>query len=174
MADFLDVVTQRRSIRKYQEAPLSSDEVVALMTPVMYAPSSKGKQAVEFILVEQKEMLERLSQVKPRFGTMIAGAALAVVICGRMDISDVWIEDASVAATMLLLSAENCDLGACWVQIRERMQEDGTPASLAVRELLNLAPEQEPLCIIAVGKKAQEVAPHSEESLRWERVIIKE
>ena len=172
MADFLEVVKKRRSVRKYTDAPLSSDEVVALMTPVLYAPSSKGKQAVEFILVEQKEMLERLSQVKPRFGTMIAGAALAVVICGRMDISDVWIEDASVAATMLLLSAENCDLGACWVQIRERMQEDGAPASLAVRELLNLAPEQEPLCIIAVGCKAQEVAPHSEENLRWERVVV--
>ena len=172
MADFLDVVTQRRSIRKYQDAPLSSDEVVALMTPVLYAPSSKGKQAVEFILVEQKEMLERLSQVKPRFGTMIAGAALAVVICGRMDISDVWIEDASVAATTLLLSAENCDLGACWVQIRERLQEDGTPASLAVRELLNLAPEQEPLCIVAIGKKAQNVPPHVADDLRWERIII--
>ena len=172
MADFLDVVTQRRSIRKYQDAPLSSDEVVALMTPVLYAPSSKGKQAVEFILVEQKEMLERLSQVKPRFGTMIAGAALAVVICGRMDISDVWIEDASVAATMLLLSAENCDLGACWVQIRERLQEDGTLASLAVRELLNLAPEQEPLCIVAIGKKAQNVPPHVADDLRWERIII--
>ena len=174
MADFLDVVKRRRSIRKYQDAPLSSDEVVALMTPVLYSPSSKGKQAVEFILVDQKDMLERLSQAKPRFGTMIASAALAVVICGRMDISDVWIEDASVAATMLLLLAENCGLGACWVQIRERLQEDGSPASLAVRDMLNLAPEQEPLCIIAVGRKAQEVPPHAEENLRWERVIIKE
>ena len=170
MTDFLDVVKRRRSIRKYQDAPLSSDEVVALMTPVLYSPSSKGKQAVEFILVEQKEMLERLSQAKPRFGTMIASAALAVVICGRMDISDVWIEDASVAATMLLLSAENYGLGACWVQIRERLQEDGSPASLAVRDMLNLAPEQEPLCIIAVGRRAQEVPPHAEEDLRWERM----
>ena len=174
MADFLDVVKHRRSVRKYQTESLSSDEVVALMTPVLYSPSSKGKQAVEFILVEQKDMLERLSQVKPRFGTMIAGAALAVVFCGRMDISDVWIEDASVAATMLLLSAENCGLGACWVQIRERLQEDGAPASLAVRELLHLTPEQEPLCIVAIGKKAQDVPPHTEENLRWERLIIHE
>ena len=174
MADFLDVVKRRRSIRKYQDASLTSDEVVALMTPVLYSPSSKGKQAVEFVLVEQKDMLERLSQAKPRFGTMIAGASLAVVICGRMDISDVWIEDASIAATMLLLSAENCGLGACWVQIRERLQEDGSPASLAVRDLLHLKPEQEPLCIVAIGKKAQDVPPHAEEDLRWERLIIHE
>jgi nitroreductase len=56
------------------------------------------------------------------------------------------------------------------VQIRERLQEDGSPASLAVRDMLNLAPEQEPLCIIAVGRKAQEVPPHAEENLRWERM----
>mgnify|MGYP002512604529 CR=1 FL=1 len=58
MADFLDVVKHRRSIRKFQDATLSPDEVVAMMTPVLFAPSSKGKQAVEFILVEQKDMLE--------------------------------------------------------------------------------------------------------------------
>jgi hypothetical protein len=58
------------------------------------------------------------------------------------------------------------------VQIRERLQEDGSPASLAVRDMLNLAPEQEPLCIIAVGRKALEVPPHAEDDLRWERVVI--
>jgi nitroreductase len=75
---------------------------------------------------------------------------------------------------MLLLSAEHCGLGACWVQIRERLQEDGSPASLAVRDLLHLKPEQEPLCIVAIGKKAQDVPPHAEEDLRWERLIIHE
>ena len=173
MAEFLDIVSRRRSIRKFAVEPLSSDDVVALMTPVLLAPSSKGKQAVEFVLVDDRDTLERLSQAKERFGTLIAGAALAIVVCGRMDVSDVWIEDASVAATMLLLSAEEQNLGACWVQIRERLQADGSPAALAVKDILNLEPAQEPLCIIAVGRKAQEVPPHSWDELRWERVIVK-
>ena len=173
MAEFLDIVCRRRSVRSFTEEALTSDEVVALMTPALMAPTSKGKQAVEFVLADDRDTLERLSQAKPRFGTLIAGAALAIVVCGRMDISDVWIEDASVAATMLLLSAEEQGLGACWVQIRERLQEDGSPASLAVRDILQLAPEQEPLCVIAVGRKAKETTPHALDELRWERVIVK-
>lgn len=174
MADFLELVRNRRSVRVYTDQPLDSEQVIALLKPVLVAPTSKGKDSVEFIVVDNKEILERLSVVKPRFGTLIAGAALAVVVCGRMDVSDVWIEDASIAASTLLLSAENLNLGACWVQIRERNQADGTPAALAVKEMFNLETYQEPLCVVAIGHKGQHPVPHDMDNVKWERVRIVE
>jgi nitroreductase len=172
MSDFLDIVRTRRSVRVYSQQPIDSDQVVELLKPALVAPTSKGKDSVEFVVVDDKETLERLSVVKPRFGTLIAGAALAVVVCGRIDMSDVWIEDASIASTMLLLSAENLNLGACWVQIRERNQANGLPAALAVKEILNLEAYQEPLCVVAFGHKAQNPSPHDMDHVKWERVKI--
>ena len=174
MEQFSELARNRRSHRKFTDERVTEEQLQVLLDAALMAPTSKGMHSYSFCVVENAATLAALSQCKSMGSQFLSDAPCAIVVMAEPEISDVWIEDASVAATMLLLSAENCDLGACWVQIRERLQEDGSPASLAVRELLHLTPEQEPLCIVAIGKKAQDVPPHTEEDLRWERLIIHE
>ena len=87
-------------------------------------------------------------------------------------VSDVWVEDASVATTMMLLQAEDLGLGACWVQVRGRSQDDGTPSAKIVRELLNLPEVLEPVAIVAVGHKDMERKPQNDEKLLWEKIHL--
>lgn len=169
---FLSLCRRRRSVRKYRPEALQPEQAEQLLQAALLAPSSKGRKAVEYIVVDEPETLARLADVKPRFGRMIAGAALAVVVCGRMDQSDVWIEDASVAATTLLYAAADLGLGACWVQLRERQTALGEPASAAVKQLLAIPPEAEPLCVVAVGLPEAQPQPHDTEALLWEHVHI--
>lgn len=168
--DFMGLLRRRRSIRRFTPEPLSSDEVVELMRAALYAPSSKGRKACEYVVVDRPELLRGLADCKEAGGRLVEGAPLAVVVTGRMDLSDVWVEDASVAATLLLLAAESMGLGACWVQVRERGRADGTPAAAVVRSLLSLPPGVEPLAIVAVGHKAVSPAPHTDEELPWEKI----
>lgn len=168
--DFDKLIAQRRSIRKFTEEQLSEDELRLLMRAALMAPSSKGTHSYEFYVVQTPEKLEALSKAKHLGGELIAGAPTAIVVAARPEVSDVWIEDASVASTMLLLQAEDMGLGACWVQMRERLDVEGKDAEQNVRNILALPDEVRIVSIVAVGHKAMERKPQNEEKLLWEKV----
>ena len=172
MEKFSELVKTRRSMRKFTEEELTQDEVVALMRAALMSPSSKGSHAWEFVVVDDKALLEQLAHCKDKGAALIAGAPLAVVVLADPQVSDVWIEDASVASTLLLLQAEDLGLGACWVQVRNRSMEDGKPAEEMVRTMLKVPEHLRVLSIIALGHKGMERKPFNEDRLLWEKVHI--
>lgn len=103
---------------------------------------------------------------------MLSGARAAVAVLADPSVSDVWIEDASVATTYLLLQAEDCGLGACWVQIRNRQAADGTPSEDVVRRLLHIPEHLRVLSLVALGHKGMERKPFNPERLKWDKVHL--
>lgn len=172
MDKFSELIKVRRSMRKFTEEELTQDEVVALLRAALMSPSSKGSHAWEFVVVDDKELLLKLSQCKDKGAELIAGAPLAVAVLADPQVSDVWIEDASVATTMMLLQAEDLGLGACWVQVRDRSMADGKPAEEMVRAILGIPEHLRVLSIVAVGHKGMERKPFNEDRLLWEKVHI--
>lgn len=172
MKDFSELIKTRRSMRQFTDELLSGDDVKLLLRAALMAPSSKGLHSYEFIVVEDKETLAALSQCKQMGSDFLAGAPLAIVVLADPAVSDVWIEDASVAATHILLQAEDLGLGACWIQVRNRQTADGRPAEEIVKSLLGIPEERGVVCIVAVGHKGMERKPQNEERLKWERVHL--
>ncbi len=172
MESFGELIKIRRSMRKFTEEELTQDEVVALLRAALMSPSSKGTHAWEFVVVDDKELLQQLSQSKDKGAELIAGAPLAVVVLADPMVSDVWVEDASVATTLMLLQAEDLGLGACWVQIRNRSMEDGKPAEEIVRAILGVPEHLRVLSIVAIGHKGMERKPFNEDRLLWEKVHV--
>ncbi|MDR0896114.1 MAG: nitroreductase family protein [Prevotellaceae bacterium] len=172
MTDFSELLKMRRSMRKFTEEELTQDEVETLLKAALMAPSSKGSRGWQFIVVDDKEKLARLAESKAHGSQLIDGAPLAVVVTADPLISDAWIEDASIAAILMQLQAEDLGLGSCWVHIRERETPAGTPAEEYVRELLQIPLQLQVLCIIAIGHKGMERKPFNEENLQWEKVHI--
>lgn len=170
MKDFCELIAVRRSHRKFTEEAVSEETLKLLHRAALMAPSSKGLHSYEFVTVMEKEKLSSLSQCKDMGGELLAGASAAIVVLGDPDVSDTWIEDASVAATMVLLQAEDLGLGGCWVQVRGRQDSAGHPAEDNVRRLLGIPEEKRVLCIIALGHKGAERKPQNEERLKWEKV----
>jgi nitroreductase len=170
MTDFQQVIINRRSTRKFTGEPLSSEQVESIIKAALMSPTSKSSNAWQFLLVEDKEMLEKLSQCKKMGSKPIAGCALAIVVMADPFASDVWIEDASVASIMMQLQAEDLGLGSCWIQIRERHTAADTPSDEYVRELLDIPMQMQILSIIVIGHKAQERPPFDEDKLQWEKI----
>lgn len=168
--DFDKLIAQRRSIRKFTEEQLSDDELRLLMRAALMAPSSKGTHSYEFFVVQDADKLQALSTAKDRGAELISGTPTAIVVGARPEVSDVWIEDASVASTILLLQAEDMGLGACWVQIRERQDIEGKDAEQNVRDILSLPTDIRIVSIVAVGHKGMERKPQNEEKLLWDKV----
>jgi nitroreductase len=117
-------------------------------------------------------MLEKLSAAKKHGSAFLAGAKAAFVILGIPGESDVWIEDTSIAASNMLLEAEALDLGACWIQIRERFDKQGTSSQEVVQELLGIPESRSVEAIIAVGHPAEKKNGYQAEDLLWDKVFI--
>lgn len=172
MDNFNELITNRRSMRKFTEQELTQEEVVALFKAALMSPTSKRSNSWQFIAVDDKETLEKLSRCKEHGASFLAGAALAIVVTGDPLASDVWIEDASVASIMIQLQAEDLGLGSCWVQVRERLAPSGVTAGEYVHEVLDIPLQLQVLSIIAIGHKGMERKPFNEENLQWEKIHI--
>ena len=172
MEKFSELIRLRRSMRKFTEEELTKDEAALLLRAALMAPSSKGSRPWQFVVTDNKETLRRLSRCKEHGAELIEGAPLAIVVAADPAESDVWIEDAAVATSFMLLQAEDLGLGACWVQIRERFTADGKPAEEVVRQILNIPPHLHILSIVAVGHKGMQRKPFNEERLQWEKVHL--
>lgn len=172
MESFSELISKRRSIRKFTPEKLDPEDVRLLLRAGLISPSSKGMHSYEFVVVEDAQMLQALSQCKAQGADFLAEAPLAIVVLADPAVSDVWIEDASVAATHILLQAEDLGLGACWIQVRERYTADERNAASIVCSLLNIPEQMGVVCIVAVGHKGMERKPQNEDRLKWERVHI--
>jgi len=122
---FLSLAQSRRSIRKYQNKPVESEKIDRLVEALLRAPTSMGKNSWEFVVVTDRSLLKELSSAKPHGAAFLKNAALGIVVCGNPQVTDVWIEDASIASIFIHLAATSLELGSCWIQIREHANGGG-------------------------------------------------
>lgn len=172
MKSFHDLITERRSIRRYTDAPIDADDVRLILEAALMAPTSKSSRAWSFICVDDRATLDRLADCKPAGALPIKNCPLAIVVTADPARTDPWIEDASIAATYIQLQAADLGLGSCWVQVRGRQAADGTPSEAIVAELLGMPDTLPVLCIITIGHPAEERKPQNLDKLTWESVHI--
>jgi nitroreductase len=172
MENFHELLINRRSIRRYTPQPIDSEQVKEILEAALMSPSSKSVRPWQFVVVEDKAMLEKLSHCKSNYATSISSAPLAIVVTADTTKSDAWIEDASIAAMLMQLQAEDFGLGSCWVEVRERFGDDGVPAEEYVREALGIPEEFGVLCIISIGYKDEQRKPINPDKLLWEKVHV--
>lgn len=166
----LPLIQKRRSIRKYRTKPVESDKVHALMEAALRSPSSMGYTPWEFVVVDDPSLLERLSSAKPQGSAFIKHAPLGIVVCADPERSSLWVEDASIACIFIQLTAESLGLGSCWIQIRDRMHDQKTPAETYVAEVLSIPKRLKVEAMIAVGYPDEQKAPRPKEDLQYCKV----
>lgn len=167
---FIDLVRQRKSVRKYLPRPVEAEKVDLLVEAALRAPSSRGLDPCEFVVVTDPALLADLSRAKPHGATFLKDAPLGIVVCADPGKSDVWVEDASIATLLLHLEAASLDLGSCWIQIRERHHDGGLTASRYVAERVGLPEHLEVEAIVAVGYPAGSGKRQAQGELAAEKV----
>jgi nitroreductase len=155
----MDVIHQRTSIRKYQNRPVSKEQLEMLVKAGMAAPSAMNKQPWQFIIVEDKEILQALGK-DIQTSKMVQQAPAAIIVCGDMQkagegwLQQYWIQDCSAASQNILLAITDMGLGGVWASIYpapERMKIVGS--------ILNLPEHIIPLNIIPVGYPDEPQSP---------------
>lgn len=167
--DLLNLLMKRRSIRKYKDKAIEKEKIDSLIKSALLAPSSRGIRPWEFIIVENKEILEKLSKCKLG-AQFLEGAALGIVVTADNTKSDVWIEDTAIASTLIQLEAENLGLGSCWIQIRNRNYDENTTAEEYIRGALEIPENYSVESIISIGYADEKRKPYSEAELKYDKV----
>lgn len=172
MTTFKDLAQLRRSHRKFTDEEIDSESVKLILRAALMSPTSKGQRAWQFVVVDDKLNIEKLSDAKDMGGQFLKGAPLCIAVLGDPMQNDCWVEDGSIAAISMQYQAEELGLGSCWVQMRGRGLSDGTSADTVIRGILNIPDNYSVLCVLAFGHKADERKPQNEDKLKWENVHL--
>lgn len=166
----LNTLVHRRSIRKYKSQPVDQQKIDTIIQAALLSPSSRNIRPWEFIVVQDKTTLSKLSQVKKHGCAFIKDAPLAIVVLGDSTKSDVWVEDASIASIIVQLAAEDLGLGSCWVQIRNRNHDDKTTAESYIQTLLNIPKDIKIEAIISIGYPDEQKESYELDDLPYDKV----
>lgn len=140
----------RYSIRKYTSDKVKDEWVKEILDAMLLSPSGKNKKPWEFLVIDEKESISQLSSCKKAGAGFVKDAPLVIVVLSLEDISDTWIEDASITLTHGHLKAHELGLGSCWIQVRNRLAETCTSEE-SVRSILNLPKSYRVVGFLSIG-----------------------
>lgn len=163
-------ILTRRSIRKYEEQPVSEEKIHQILRAAMYAPSAGNERPWHFIMIKDRKTLDEI----PKFHQhtqMLLEAPLAIVPC--CDTSNLkyngvfWVQDMAAAIQNILLESKYLGLGSCWCGVYPR-KEFIEP----IKDLLNMPEHIIPVAVIAIGFPGEEVEVrerYKEERIHYEK-----
>lgn len=144
----------RRSIRRFEDRPVSGEILAELLEVVRYYPSPTNIQPLSFMLVTEREHCNHLSSMLkwagciPNYTIQQEHFPTAyIVVLGDYTRSNCFQFSAGAAVNQLLLAACHYGLGSCCL---------GFPnPAMACKELEIDIRRYEPLCAVALGYPAQ-------------------
>lgn len=156
----IDNIMTRTSVRAYTSDPVPAEAIETLLKAGMAAPTAMNSQPWEFVVVNDRDTLDKLAG-SLRYARMLKGAPLAIVVCGHSTFTDrggnvrenkFWVDDCSAASENILLAAHALGLGAVWTAAKD-------DRAVIVREALGIPEDINPLNVIVIGYPAENPAP---------------
>lgn len=148
--EVFDTVRTVLAVRRFQNKPVPEPLVREIVEAARLTASSKNDQPWHFIIVQNKEMLQKLGVLAPT-GSYIPQAPMAIVVC--MEKSIFAVSDASRAIQSMILTAWSHGIGSNWVGFNNLKQVNrvlGIPEEI---DILAIVPFGYPVASIGKGKK---------------------
>jgi len=152
--DVYDAVISRRSIRRFQQKPITIELLKKFVNAARLAPSAANLQPLEFFIVTEKELCAKVFKtigwagyIKPKWTPNENERPVAYIIILNKDPSKDWnIRDSSLSAENIVLTAESEDIGSC-ILLNINKEE--------IKEILKLPGNILIDSVIALGYKAE-------------------
>lgn len=156
--EYTEVIAARHSVRSFTGEPVDREIIDGMIEEANLAPSSRNSRSTGFMIIEDPSTIEALSEMRTSGSSFMAKAPAAIIVLGDADKTDLWVENCSISATYLMLSAVEKGLGSCWVHVngrlRDKKDESKGYAEQYVRDLLGIKDNMRILCIIALGHES--------------------
>lgn len=153
----MDIILNRRSVRKFDlTKQISEEDLLQLCRYAEAAPSARRQKGREYIMIDDKSLIEQLSTVSAGAAILKNCSAVLAVIGKNPDellTPRMQVQDLSAATENILLGATAMGLGSCWIgiyPIEERTE--------ACNRLLNLPNGTFTFSLVAIGYPKEDQA----------------
>ena len=110
----LDVIKNRRSIRKYTGEPVTDAQIREILEAAFLAPTARNLQECRFVVVTNREKLQKMADANP-YAKMTKDCAFAVVVGYEKGVNDPFgLVDCGAAIENMLLQATSMGIGCVW------------------------------------------------------------
>ena len=163
--DELQNIMSRISVRQYSDQEISEDALRTILKAGMAGPSCVNARDWSFIVVRDREMLNKMADANGRPAEPLRRAKVGILVCGDLERAfqgapDYWVVDGSIAAQNMILAANAMGIGSVWLGTWPQMNRVKAQA-----ELFALPETQIPHSIIAFGYPKE---ASSKEKFIWE------
>lgn len=160
--DFLEVIEKRHTVRRYSDRPVEKELLDAIVRVAQTAPSSRNSKSSAFMIIEDRDTLDALSQMRDYGASPLKSAQAAIIVMGDESKTDLWVDNCAISATFIQLAVTAMDLASCWIHINGRLclkdEPDGRKSDDYVRELLGIREGLRPYCAVAIGYPEEDSA----------------
>lgn len=154
--EFKEVVSKRRSTRRYTGKPVEIEKLTTAMEQALLAPSSKNTRSTRLMAVTNLDKVHSLGKLRDWGSDLLEGAGAAIIVLGDEEASPMWQTNATIMATILQLALVDQGLASCWVHVGDYLTLKDEPSSQRsedfVKEQLPEIPASYRVwCVISIG-----------------------
>ena len=153
----VDVVSSRRSIRRYEKREIPKDVLDKILEAGRQAPSAANRQPFHFIVITNQELRKELS--RGLFNRFIQDSAITVVGCANTSeiLTAKWaVVDTSIALQNMVIEAWTLGIGSCWIG---DFKEDN------VKQLLEIPDRWKVVALVSFGYPAEQPQPRKKKPI---------
>ncbi len=156
----INIVLERRSCRVYRDRPVEEEVIHNLLRAGMYAPSAMNSQPWEFLVMQDAEKKEAVSELVS-YWSPLKKAPLGILVMAntngyRANPEDFFVQDCASSTTCILLAAQAQGLGGVYMGLypqKDRISK--------VRKIYDIPEHIIPFSIVALGYPDKPAHPHS-------------
>lgn len=127
MNEALKVLMERRSIRRYKEQQITEEQLKQILEAGEYAPSGMGNQSAIMVVIQKKELIQRLSKLNAKFtgapdSDPFYNAPTVIVVLSDSE-KVTFVENGSLVMGNLMNAAYAIGVNSCWIHRAKEMFE---------------------------------------------------
>ncbi|WP_018248103.1 nitroreductase family protein [Orenia marismortui] len=140
-----EAIKNRRSIRVYNDNPITKEEILKLIEAANWAPTACNRQSFKFIVINNKKIFNKILDKGAATFLKKIDTAILVLYDNQIDNLEYmdYIQSASASIQNMLLKAYSMGIGACWIC--------HLPTKSFLRKLLDIPFNYDPIALISLG-----------------------
>ena len=150
LMSLLDVILNRRSIRRYENKEIPKDVLDKIVEAGRQSPSAANRQPYRFVIVTDSEIKKELKGLVSRF---LKDAPVVIVGCANPKalLTGKWATvDTTIALENMALAAWSLGIGSCWI---------GSFNEEKTKELLKIPEDWKVVALVTFGYPAEQPKP---------------
>ena len=163
----INAILSRRSIRCFTDEPVLKEDIITILKCACAAPSAMNNQPWHFLVISEREKLNRIAAFHPHAEMMKEAQAAIVILLKEPDnASKIYMQqDAAACMQNILLSAHDLGYGAVWLGVfprEERLSE--------AKQYLEIPDYFITFAFVAIGRPNEKKTPrnnYTEQRVYW-------